>query len=76
MVAAAVIVVIFAIWIGRAAWGKPNAGARLAALLGLIIGLWFVFAAASPAGAGLLALDAGKGVVAFASGLGRFLRML
>jgi len=73
MAGAAVIVVLFAVWVGKSAWKKPNAGARLAALLGLIIGLWFVFAAGSPSGAGLLALDAAKGVMALAVGLGQFL---
>jgi hypothetical protein len=68
---AAVLVVILVVLVGRGAWKKPNAGARLAALMGLIIGLWFIMAAASPAGAGLVASDAAKGVIALAVGIGR-----
>ena len=73
MAGAAVLVVILAIVVGRAAWKHSNSGASLAALLGLIIGLWFVFAAAAPDGAALLAEDAAKGVVALAVGLGKVL---
>lgn len=69
------IVVLFTIWVGKSAWKKPNAGARLAALLGTIIGVWFIFAVADPAGGALLAEDAAKGVGAFAVGLGKFLGM-
>jgi hypothetical protein len=76
MVGAAVIVVLFAVWVGKSAWSRPNAGARLAALLGLIIGCWFIFAAGSPSGAGTIALDAAKGVMELAAGLGSFLKML
>lgn len=75
MAGAAVIVVLFAIWVGKSAWKKPNAGARLAALLGLIIGVWFIFAVADPQGGGLVAEDAAKGVEAFAAGIGKFLGM-
>lgn len=75
MTGAAVIVVMFAIWAGKSAWAKPNAGARLAALLGLIIAVWFIFAVADPAGGGLLAVDAAKGIGALAVGLGKFLGM-
>jgi len=70
---AAVLVVLLAVWVGRSAWKKNNAGARLAALLGLIIACWLIFAAGSPSGAGTLATDAAKGVMALAAGLGQFL---
>jgi len=70
---AAVLVVLLAVWVGKSAWKRNNAGARLAALLGLIIACWLIFAAGSPAGAGLLALDAAKGVMGLAVGLGQFL---
>jgi len=73
MAGAAVIVVLFAVWVGKSAWKKPNSGARLAALLGLIIACWLIFAAGSPAGAGTLAADVAKGVMGFAVGLGQFL---
>ena len=73
MAGAAVIVVLFTIWVGKSAWKKPNSGARLAALLGLIIGLWFVFAVADPTGGGTAAEDAAKGVAALAVGLGKVL---
>jgi len=73
MAGAAVIVVLFAVWVGKSAWKKNNAGARLAALLGLIIACWLIFAAGSPAGAGTLAADVAKGVMALAVGLGQFL---
>jgi uncharacterized membrane protein YedE/YeeE len=76
MAGAAVLVVLLAVWVGRSAWKKNNAGARLAALLGLIIGLWFVFAAGSPSGAGTVALDAARGVMALAAGLGHVIRAL
>ena len=71
MAGAAVLVVILAIVVGRAAWKKPNAGARLAALLGLIIGLWFILAAGSPSGAGMLAGDAARGIMELAAGIGK-----
>jgi hypothetical protein len=70
---AAVIVVLFVVWVGKSAWKKPNAGARLAALLGLIVGVWFIFAVADPAGGGLVAEDAAKGIGAFAVALGKLL---
>ena len=73
MAGAAVIVVLFAVWVGKSAWKKNNAGARLAALLGLIIACWLILAAGSPSGAGTLATDAAKGVMALAVGLGQFL---
>ena len=70
---AAVLVVLLAIWVGKSAWKKPNSGARLAALLGLIIGLWFIFAVADPHGGGMVALDAAEGVKDLAVGLGHIL---
>lgn len=73
MAAAAVLVVFLAAWVGRSAWSKPNSGARLAALLGLIIGLWAIFAAGSPSGAVTLAGDVARGIAALAAGLGHFL---
>jgi hypothetical protein len=73
---AAVLVVLLVIWVGKSAWKHNNAGARLAALLGLILACWFIFAAADPSGGGLVAADAAKGVTAFAVGLGKVLRML
>lgn len=76
MAAAAVITVLLVVWVGKSAWAKPNAGARLAALLGLLIGLWFVFAAGSPLGAMTLAGDAAKGIMQLAVGLGKFVHAL
>jgi hypothetical protein len=73
MAGAAILVVILAVTVGRAAWKKPNAGARLAALLGLIVGLWFIFAVAAPTGAGTLAVDAAKGLGELAVGLGKII---
>jgi type IV secretory pathway protease TraF len=73
MAGAAALVVLFAIWVGKSAWKKPNAGARLAALLGLVIGLWFIFAVATPNGGELVAVDAAKGVAALAVGIGKVL---
>lgn len=73
MVGAAVIVVLFAIWIGKSAWKKPNSGARLAALLGLIVAVWFIFAVADPAGGGMVAVDAARGAAALAVGIGHLL---
>ena len=70
---AAVIVVILAITVGRAAWKKPNAGARLAALLGLIVALWLIFAVATPSGGATVAVDAAKGIAALAVGIGKIL---
>ena len=71
MAGAAVLVVLLAIWVGKSAWKKPNAGARLAALLGLIIACWLIFAAGSPSAAGMLAADAAKGIMGLAVGLGK-----
>lgn len=73
MTGAAVLVVLFTIWVGKSAWKKPNAGARLAALLGLIIGLWLIFAMASPVGGETVAVDAAKGIGALAVGIGKVL---
>jgi hypothetical protein len=73
MAGAAVLVVLFAIWVGKSAWKKPNAGARLAALLGLIIACWLIFAVATPNGGELVAVDAAKGVAALAVGIGKVL---
>lgn len=73
MAAAAALVVILAVTVGRASWKHSNSGASLAALLGLIIGLFFIFAAGSPSGATTLASDAAHGVMALAVGLGRFI---
>ena len=70
---AAILVVILAVIVGRGAWKKPNAGARLAALLGLIIAVWFIFAVADPSGGGTLAVDAAKGIAALATGIGKIL---
>lgn len=67
---AAVLVVILAVVVGRGAWKKPNAGARLAALLGLIIAVWLIFAVASPVGGEMVAVDAAKGIGALAVGIG------
>jgi hypothetical protein len=60
-----------AIIVGRAAWSKPNAGAHIAALLGLIIACWFILAAGSPSGATAAASDTARGVMALAVGLGK-----
>ncbi len=70
---AAVLVVILVFTVGRAAWKKPNAGARLAALLGLIMAIWFIFAVADPSGGGTVAVDAAKGIGELATGLGKIL---
>jgi uncharacterized membrane protein YedE/YeeE len=70
----AIIVILFAVWVGKSAWAKPNSGARLAAVLGLIVGLWFVFAAGSPSGAGVLASEVARGIVMAAHSLGVFIR--
>jgi hypothetical protein len=66
----AIIVVILGAMVGRAAWKRPNAGARLAALLGLIGALWLVFAVSDASAAGSLVVDMGRGIGALASGLG------
>lgn len=71
MTGAAVLVVILAVTVGRAAWKHSNSGASLAALLGLIIGLWLIMAVAAPTGAGTLAVDAAKGLGELAVGLGK-----
>lgn len=73
MTGAAVLVVVLVILVARGSWKRPNSGARLAALLGLIIGLWFIMAVASPSGGELVAVDAAKGVAQLAVGVGKIL---
>ena len=70
---AAILVVILATMVGRGAWKHSNSGASLAALLGLIIGIWLIFAIADPAGGGAVAVDAAKGISALAVGIGKIL---
>ena len=65
--------VILAVTVGRAAWKKPNAGARLAALLGLIIAVFLIFAVASPAGAGKIAVDSAIGIGQLFAGIGHII---
>ena len=67
------IVILLAMWVGKSAWKHANSGASLAALLGVIIACWMVFAVADPAGGGLVAVDAARGLGAFAVGLGKIL---
>lgn len=74
MTGAAALVVILAIIVGRGAWKKPNAGARLAALLGLIIAVWLIFAVATPNGGELVAVDAAEGIKALMVGIGHVLK--
>lgn len=76
MAGAAVIIVLLAIVTGKAAWKKPNAGARFGALLSVIIVCWLILAAGSPSGAGTAASDAAQGVMALAVGLGKTLKAL
>lgn len=59
--------------VGRAAWKKPNAGARLAALLGLAIAVFLIFAVASPAGAGKVAVDSAIGIGELFKGIGNII---
>lgn len=73
MAGAGVIVVLFTIWVGKSAWKKPNAGARLAALLGVVIACWFVLAVAVPTAGGTIAVDSAKGIAALAVGIGKIL---
>jgi hypothetical protein len=73
---AAVFVVLLAIITGRAAWSKPNAGARFGALLSVIIVCWLILAAGCPSGAGALASDTAQGVMALAAGLGKVISAL
>ena len=67
---AAALVVILAVTIGRGAWKKPNAGARLAALLGLTIALFLLLAVASPSGAGKVVVDSATGITNLFKGIG------
>ena len=76
MAAVAILIILLIIWIWRSVWGKTNVGARTAAIFALIIGSWLVLAAASPAGAGKLASDTARSVMALASGLGTVLTKL
>lgn len=73
MTGAAALVVILAVAVGRGAWRHSNSGASLAALLGLVIGVWLIFAVADPSGGSLVAVDAAKGIGELAVGLGRIL---
>ncbi len=70
---AAVLVVILVYTVGRAAWKKPNAGARLAALLGLSIAVFLLFAVADPAGAGKVATDSAEGIGQMFKGIGNII---
>jgi F0F1-type ATP synthase assembly protein I len=70
---AAVLVVVLVILVARGSWKHSNSGASLAALLGLVIAVWLIFAVASPSGGELVAVDAGEGVKALAVGLGHIL---
>lgn len=73
MAGAAVIAILLAIWVGKSAWKHSNSGASLAALLGLIVACWLIFAVADPAGGGMVAVDAARGIGAFAVGLGKII---
>lgn len=73
MTGAAALIVILAIVVGRGAWKHSNSGASLAALLGLIIAVWLIFAVADPSGGSLVAVDAARGVAALAVGIGKVL---
>lgn len=74
--AAAIIVVILAVTVGRACWKKPNAGARLAALLGLTAALFLAFAVTSPSGAATFLTDAASGLGQLFAGIGNVIKMV
>ncbi len=69
MTGAAIVVTLFVIWIGRSAWKKGNAGAKLATLMAVVIVIWAMVALSSLHAAALVAGYAAEGVVGAIHGL-------